>query len=70
MAIRVVGPDCQVYSMLLSTLLAFEIITVVWASLYWDGRVTQTMNESDLDSSIGPYLTLVPAVPSICKGAQ
>ncbi|KAJ3729384.1 hypothetical protein C8R42DRAFT_693379 [Lentinula raphanica] len=29
------------------------------ASLYWDGRVPQTMTASDLDSSTGPFLSVV-----------
>ncbi|KAJ3886313.1 hypothetical protein GG344DRAFT_90957 [Lentinula edodes] len=44
---------------LFTALLINTAIALATASLYWDGRVPQTMTESDLDSSIGPYLTVV-----------
>ncbi|KAJ3801924.1 hypothetical protein GGU11DRAFT_829733 [Lentinula aff. detonsa] len=45
--------------MLPTVLLLSAIAASSASSLYWDGRVPQTMTESDLDSSIGPYLTVV-----------
>ncbi|KAE9402262.1 hypothetical protein BT96DRAFT_937242 [Gymnopus androsaceus JB14] len=49
--------------MLLSIILAFGLIVVASATtsrdLIWDGRVGMNETESDLNSSIGPYLTVV-----------
>ncbi|KIK69897.1 hypothetical protein GYMLUDRAFT_34291 [Collybiopsis luxurians FD-317 M1] len=47
----------------MSPVLTFLVLSFVSAvastSLYWDGRVPATMTDSDLDLSLGPYLTVV-----------
>ncbi|KAJ4482474.1 hypothetical protein J3R30DRAFT_2179165 [Lentinula aciculospora] len=45
--------------MLLFPAILSTVIVVSSTSVYWDGRVPQTMTEWDVDSSIGPYLTVV-----------
>ena len=57
----ILNPPLPLMYPVLSFLALSFVSAVVSTSLYWDGRVPATMTNSDLDLSLGPYLTFVSA---------